>query len=885
MINQSDDHWMYFANNEGLLSYNGEQWNINKLPNGEPVRAVKFIDGLIYTGSYMDFGYWRYNSLGNLVYTSLVNKLSSSIREGEQIWHIEEFGDYIIFQSLSRLLSYHKTKKTISVTNFDSTISNLFKSGESVYFQVAEDGLYSIQSGGIKKEVGFDQIGINAIIEIFQWNNQSIAITRDNGLFTFNNGDWKSFTLQNYPINSSFFTAEFTEDEKLVLGSIGDGLFTLDISKQTIRQFVQPDIVNNTVLSLFEDEAGNIWCGLDNGISLIEKDSQLSIFSDITGILGTVYCSVKYQDQLYLGTNQGLYKRNRDSNSFSLIEGTSGQIWSLNVYQNKLFIGHDRGTFILNSNSIQQIFDGGGTWMVLPFKDGFIQGHYNGLSFFRIGDGFKRIIPLEGFDLSARNIIIGQNDELWVGHDHKGIFKLNIDIEEQKVKTLKNYEVEDQVSSGLYVFHFNDDIYYSTATTIQQYDRKNDSFSADNKLNRSFQDIKRSSGNSKLTSDDKWWAYTEDEIYYTSKDAFQEGINVKSVPISYEFRNISSGFENISRIDENRYLVGSNNGYTIFEIPFKTADLFDLEINGIQLANKDQSYKLLSKDLENPEFENQQNYLNFYFNVPVYKKFGKVKYSYRLKGFSEEWTTYRAESKASFENLPYGDYEFQVKARYDSQDTNTVVFSFSIAKPWFISKFAVFAYIVLLVLIIVITHHFYTRYYRRRHEKMIEIEQEKAELQQLEAQQEIMKLKNEQLETDVISKNRELAASTMNIIRKNEVLNKIKKELSEVSQLKDIASVLKTIDANIKEEDNWKFFKEAFDNADKDFLQMVKSKHPNLTSNDLKLCAYLRLNLSSKEIAPLLNISVRSVEIKRYRLRKKMELDHEQSLVNYILEF
>ena len=72
-------------------------------------------------------------------------------------------------------------------------------------------------------------------------------------------------------------------------------------------------------------------------------------------------------------------------------------------------------------------------------------------------------------------------------------------------------------------------------------------------------------------------------------------------------------------------------------------------------------------------------------------------------------------------------------------------------------------------------------------------------------------------------------------------------------------------------------------NTDKEFFKKIKSLHPALTSNDLRLCAYLRLNLTSKEIAPLLNISVRSVEIKRYRLRKKMDLTHEQGLVEYIL--
>jgi DNA-binding CsgD family transcriptional regulator len=125
----------------------------------------------------------------------------------------------------------------------------------------------------------------------------------------------------------------------------------------------------------------------------------------------------------------------------------------------------------------------------------------------------------------------------------------------------------------------------------------------------------------------------------------------------------------------------------------------------------------------------------------------------------------------------------------------------------------------------------------------------------------------------------------MNLIKKNEFLNELKKKLTSANSEDDIQKVISVINKNIAEKDNWKLFKEAFDNADKDFLQSVKEAHPNLTSNDLKLCAYLRLNLSSKEIAPLLNISVRSVEIKRYRLRKKIDLDHDQGLVAYILQF
>jgi len=170
----------------------------------------------------------------------------------------------------------------------------------------------------------------------------------------------------------------------------------------------------------------------------------------------------------------------------------------------------------------------------------------------------------------------------------------------------------------------------------------------------------------------------------------------------------------------------------------------------------------------------------------------------------------------------------------------------------------------------------------RHHRKLNEEKENELKMKHLEAEQKIIKLQNEQLEKDMNSKNKELAASTMSLIKKNEFLTNIKDQLKE-SESSKVKSVIKTIDKDINEEYNWNLFKDAFNNADKEFFKKIKSKHPDLTSNDLKLCAYLRLNLSSKEIAPLLNISVKSVEIKRYRLRKKMLLPREVNLVEYIL--
>ncbi|MEN8789471.1 MAG: LuxR C-terminal-related transcriptional regulator, partial [Flavobacteriaceae bacterium] len=146
------------------------------------------------------------------------------------------------------------------------------------------------------------------------------------------------------------------------------------------------------------------------------------------------------------------------------------------------------------------------------------------------------------------------------------------------------------------------------------------------------------------------------------------------------------------------------------------------------------------------------------------------------------------------------------------------------------------------------------------------------------------KLKNDQLKEDFRNKSNELAASTMSIIKKNELLSKVKQQLTSAEQTNSTKEIIRIIDRNLDQNDDWELFKEAFNNTDREFLKKLEKLHPNLSPNDIRLCAYLRLNLVSKEIAQLLNISPRSVEIKRYRLRKKLNLEHEENLVNYILK-
>ena len=295
--------------------------------------------------------------------------------------------------------------------------------------------------------------------------------------------------------------------------------------------------------------------------------------------------------------------------------------------------------------------------------------------------------------------------------------------------------------------------------------------------------------------------------------------------------------------------------------------------------------KVLVELVDDNVFETNENNIGFSFAVAEFDKYQEVEYQYQLKGIYDNWSNWSAKSNELFKNLSFGEYDFNVRARINGDETvNTASFRFTIARPWYLTKGMISLYILAALLFSFVVHSFYKRYYRRQREKLLEKAKNELELKKLENEQQLMSFKNEKLKDDIESKNRELALSTMSLIKKNEFLNTIKNELKDFQDNKDLKSVVKIIDKNINNTDDWKLFEEAFNNADKDFLKKIKQKHGSLTSNDLRLCAYLRLNLSSKEIAPLLNISPRSVEVKRYRLRKKMNLAHETSFTNYILE-
>lgn len=229
----------------------------------------------------------------------------------------------------------------------------------------------------------------------------------------------------------------------------------------------------------------------------------------------------------------------------------------------------------------------------------------------------------------------------------------------------------------------------------------------------------------------------------------------------------------------------------------------------------------------------------------------------------------------------------------------TLLLLFWIFSPWYNAWVACLCYLLCFLFLIYLLYRSEERLLRHKERLVAEEKDNEMHRQEKEYEEErecrerqIMQLEKEKLEHDLRHKSQEMANLMINFVRKNEMLAEMKEEILRISSLlkgentregkAQLMKLAAKIDANIQSDDLLKRIGEQFDLIHNDFMKNLQAKHPDLSPNERMMCAYLKMNLSTKEIAPLLNISVRGVETVRYRIRKKFGLEREESLVDYL---
>lgn len=911
-VAQDSDGFMYFANNNGLLRFDGLAWELFQVSTTAPVRSVCIDEeGTIFLGLDDDFGIFDVAKPGYPEFKSLRNLVPSDIDETDIIWKIYDTQYGIVFQSFQYIFIYNDNE--LQVIKPEQAFSYSFYANKRLFFHEPGVGLFELINGLVYKVPWADELADVEILSIVSfYENQLLIGTARNGWFEYKRGKldkWDTPASKEAEKNV-LYSAVQLDGNNLAMGTILNGVIIANPDGE-ILQHLNRDagMQNNTVLSLYNDHMGNLWLGLDNGIDFVELNSSLSYISAADGI-STGYCSIVFNGQLYLGTNQGLFVKPFQPNNyannkqrFQLVPGTKGQVWSLQEINNQLICGHNLGAFLIQKGRAEKLSNEPGAWMFEPLRSDssrLIGGSYKGLSVYRwSGKQWVFQHKIKGFLESSRFLTQDAQGDVWVSHGGKGMFRVQLNEASDSAVFVKTYGENEGLPDNHMnlVLTLSDKWFVSAVDGIYTYRSETDRFEKDEALNAMF-DI---SGRLKfVTEDDRGniW-YIADTGLGVLRRNDDKSYSKATAPFKQLTNRLVREWEFLYVYDNDHVFIGTESGFAhyssrvvaSFEVPLKSF------IPRVEVPYLD-TVIYTNGSQEKHNFPFRKNAFRFYFAAPSYQDPEQLEFSYFVDNYSDEWSQWSPDNYRDLTNLRENSYVFRLKARNSfGMESEEATFYFEISPPWFRSKLAFYLYVLLLLLLGLGMGWLVQRRFnkskqqaRKQHQQELQQKEREYKQQSILAEKEIIRLKNEQLKAEKLFLDKELANQALSIVNKNKFLMKINRELKKLgdetsdSAVKTKMVVLKKrIDKEIDTHQQDKIFESYFEEVHAEFFERLKNRFPQLSPKDLRLCAYIRMNMTTKEIATLLNISDRGVEISRYRLRKKMGLTRSLNLSTFLL--
>ena len=904
---------MYIANGS-LLEGGSDFWKIYPLSADADIgiRSVARLgENSILIGANQEIGIFERSGIpGYTSYTSLMDKLDDNFHSFGSVWQIIEKDSCYYLRAGKGVFKYDR----------DTIVPILF--GDITdYIYLYRDQLLVLISGkglGLYTQEGFQLLPFGnffsdkRIVSITPHGEDEILIfTDDEGVFRANLETIRSFNILNIGeiIESQISRAILMDGNYYAIGTTKNGLYILDTNGRIIQHLNNKNgLQNNTIISMYEDQSKNLWLGLDYGISYVYLNSCLSIVNSESDV-GTGYVSMLYKDRLYLGTNQGLFymdwksggKKQMGDMEIYPVKNTSGQVWNLQIFDNILYCSHHKGLFRIEEDRGIIVSSLEGSWQIdtlMNLPGYMLQSTYRGFYLYKINsDGDLSLVNRVEKMESSRLFWQDLSGNIWnVTPDNK-IFRYvfnrkNLSISEKFEYSgengFKGNKVRIVGNDGYVLFTTHDGIYYYD--NLNGYFKKNEFYDEilfdDELLVEFFQD-----------DYDRIWYVSESRIGYFSLDLG------KMENITRPFNLVANSYTyflgKINVIDRDNILFGIDRGFYHYNaacssLPGKSYHSYIIDLKTFSPPVKTRNM-LRKKDY--PLYPHKKNSFEFVFSSNIIESQEKVRFKFKLEGYDDDWSEWNYRNTKEYNNLFEGVYTLYVKAMDASGiESDISSFSFQVKPPPYRSISAYMIYIFLFLII-----SFFLRKYRLkklenekqkieiRKQKELEEKKKKYEEEQLISKQKITELQNDRLHQDLKHKAKELSNSMLNILHKNEILLNLKKEMQSLYLEKNLTKrdynikrLMRMIDNEISTKKDLELFDTNFNAVHEEFINNLREKYPDLNQNDHRLCTFIKMNKSTKEIATFLNMSIRGVETSRYRLRKKMELDSEANLYDII---
>ncbi|KAA6352375.1 hypothetical protein EZS27_000325 [termite gut metagenome] len=903
-VTQDKEGRVYFGNNQGVLEYDGMHWKLYQLPNNDIVRCVYYSnDRRLYVGSYEEFGYFVRDEFNQLKYTSLKDLLEDYVFKNDEIWNIIEYNDRVYFQYFSSYFVYDgSTLKAYK----EFPPLNMFIYKDKIFSQKINGNLFIYENDTFENIIDRKLYGDDDLIGILPNNENSLLITCNKGIYLLNHSD-STVNVWHNSINEELKTSSVNKvimaKDSYIIGTLSNGVYALDKNGNLLWKLNSENgLMNNTVLALFCDEDNNLWLGLDNGLVKIYHNSDLYIFNPTPYHIGMVYDALISDEVSYIASNQGLYYYQNKVNKLKMLPGTEGQTWSISNIDGQVICGHNMGSFRVEGEKVIPFSSIKGARNIIKCtinnQDILFQNTYTFLNVYRkkLNGEWYYSNRIENFMNLIEHIEVDHLGNIWAEHMHRGIFRIKLNDSLTEAEDVKFYNtLGESKDLKINVFKVNGRIVFTGENKFYTYDDIIKEIIPYDKLNDELTSL-ANTYNVVQKSNSEYW-FIDRENYSLVQFSNDRYIIKHQIPLLI--------FDN-PPIDNkgNVFIVSGKDTYFALngalakymeDIPATNSRQPELKIKEIKVYDNNGLNIILLSVNTKGEINYSNNNIHISLYCPVFSE-RSVYIRYRLDGLDETgiWHENMKDLQTGYSRLPFGEYIFRAELFNSQEIISEVKYSFIIKIPYYLAYYAIILYIVIgigLIFFIIYSVYNYTNRQKNKQRNQQIQEQKRLHDAEIEHQQKlIIELEKEQLALELSHKSKELANFTMLSIRNKEFLIHIKEELvrqSEKGQFSKhfIGKIIHSLDDNMTSDDDWAMFQSNFDRIHENFFRNLKERYPDLTSNDLRLCALLRLNLSTKDISNMMNISIRGIEAARYRLRKRLNIPSEQDLTDFMIRF
>jgi AraC family transcriptional regulator, chitin signaling transcriptional activator len=906
---QDKDGILYFGTNKGTLIFDGETWQTVHLPNNSSVRSLAVNDeGTVFTGGFNEFGTIRKDPYGKYYYESWIHLLRPEDRNIENIWGIHQVQGYMVFRSYKLLIAIANNKAitlpTAGMFEFSTVLNDRL-------FVTDGDGLKTVDLHTLdfSRVIGARDLNDENFLSVLPGNSADdiLVVTKEGSFFEIDPGKHNArFLHRVLPPNANNLVTSAIKSSSgnYYLGTLTSKVMLVRSGKKaTMLPEVFHDLQDNTVHNLFESREGNVWALLNNGIDCIDINSPVTLLLDNASVFDVLF----HDRKIFVATNQGVFVAETgddarvSKDSFRKVPGLEGHAWSLQQFEGQVLCSHDRGVFVFDGRDWRKVEGAKGIWKVVRVNGAshqYLACTYDGLFSMRHGSsGFVIVNKIEGFGESSRDILQGNEPGVfWICHGYKGVFRIKIDPDFERLVGLEHFKDANGLPSpfNINVRRWNNEIVFTTNHGVFNYNEKNNRFELFPPLTRLFGT--RSNVRQLHQFGEKTWFVHADEVgFFNSKDV--QPFLSKGLFLQLK-GTLNESMECIVHVNDENVLIGTREGLYSLDLNYK-ASRTDAKTLITSVRYREDSLEhacALARTVPQP-LPYRTRIVRFDFAVPDFDDKINTQYSYKVDGIGGEWSSWQDKPFAEYSLLPPGAYTFRVRARsMFGENAREAAYPFEIIPVWYRTAWAYLIYaglsLVLASLLVKLIHRriefvkYKTRTEEEEKRKFLEVELERMKLRR---EKEAIFRDKVQLEEDVIFKSKELANYTMLLVKKREFLSEIfelldglRESIRHDQARQTVRDIQKKINANLQSEEHLKVFEANFERVHHQFFSRLKANFPDLSAKELQLCAFVKMNLTNKEIASILNLSVRGIETARYRLRKRLAISQEQDMADFL---